>query len=272
MAAYGLAGVWTRRVMITVVCSAAVASADVDVTIPPDFDDFWDRIDSSGLELRVVSSDSRTKLSYSVDNGSGGAFDKSGRLGRIRIDAATMPNEICVAVLWLYYGSSSTQGTGAVATVMAAPINGYVELSVPAGRRFRYEPSTPNLTRPRTVLGAKRSAEAVYVWFDLTRAISRRFTPGSGSYTHEELYYAMIEILNSVSVAQAGMTDITKCRLVWMPQDGSTWMRIYVTSGASGSNYAVVPKVYTRIPGEPSWAQALQAVAGLPVRDVVLTS
>jgi hypothetical protein len=269
MAWYGASGVWTRRAAITVVNSGPAASVDVNITIPPDWDDFWSQIDSSGNELRVVSYDSRTLLTYDVDDGSGGAFDKTNRLGRIQIDAATVINTSSVVLVWLYYGSTSNQGDASQAVVIASPVSGYIELGRPRGRAYTYQPPTPNLTRPNTILPPKRTTESVYVWVDVTPALQRRQTPGNTAALHEEAFYASMGVLNAAGADQTAMYDITKCRFVYHQPSGRTWFRAYVTAGSAATNYVVAPTIRTALPGSTTADQTLVPTAGLPVRDTL---
>lgn len=281
MAVYGYSNTagdpspWTRRLAVSLdFATASTSPGDYDVTIPKGLDDFWQRIDASGNELRVVSWDSQTLLSYSVDNGSGGAFDRTNRLGRLRLDGVAVSGsvEAGMYLAWLYYGSTSTQGTAAVATTMASVRAGYIETARPGMRRVRYEPPGINLTRPRTVLPAKRSQEAVYIWVDVTGALSRQIQPTGGAHLYEEAFWATSQIVNSSSTDQPTMYDNTKNRWVYEMETGRTYLRVYCTGGSSGTNYTLACRVGTILPGASAFAQTITPIAGLPVRDLVLTS
>ena len=70
-------GLWRQRVEISVNIAGATP-VDVNITIPADWDAFWDSLtalgDTTGANLRVVWYDGATVLNYSLDNGSGGAM------------------------------------------------------------------------------------------------------------------------------------------------------------------------------------------------------
>jgi hypothetical protein len=99
--------VWTKRRSITLNCPSG-PTLDHDIIIPPGWDNFWETIDSSGNELRVVDS-LGVVLDYGIDNGSGGAFSKTNRLGRLRLNNTTIVNSPSIQCAWLYYGSTSNQ-------------------------------------------------------------------------------------------------------------------------------------------------------------------
>ena len=180
---FAAGGIWRRRASISVDIAGATP-VDVDVVIPKDWDDFWDVIDASGLELRAVWYDGQTVLSYSVDDGAGGAFDRTNRLGRIRIDGMTVPAATAVLQVWLYYDSSSAQGTGAVATVIAAARTGYIELGSPGQYQFTHMPQTARSLKPRSILH-KTVNEQIFVWIRLDGALAKRTTPGNLATLHE---------------------------------------------------------------------------------------
>jgi hypothetical protein len=256
--------VWRRRASISVDIAGATP-VDVDVTIPRDWDDFWDVIDSSGLELRAVWYDGTTVLAYSVDNGSGGAFDRTNRLGRIRIDGMTVPAVTAVLQIWLYYDSSTTQGSGAVATVMAASRNGYIELGRPAQHRFAHMPQTARSLKPRSIVH-KTVNEQVFIWIRLDGALSKRSTPGNRSATHEEALYATMTVQNSSGVDQATMYDTDKIRFVWIAR-GEMWMRIRVKAGTTATFYTAVVLTRTILPAATTAEQQIETRIGIAVSD-----
>lgn len=264
-------GIWTRRVMISVDLTAGGGAQDVDITIPKSFDDFWNLIDASGFELRVVSPNSEGLAAYSVDNGAGGAFDRANRLGRIRVDAFSFISFAGMSVLWLYYGSSSAQGTAAVATVIAGSVAGYIELGrPPLVRRFAYAPSRPGYQRP-TSITSKTAGEIVDLWIDVSPALEFRQGLANAGIYHEECAQVVLNVYNAALVDQPAMYDQTRIRWVFHQKTGRTWLRVSVFGGTSGSAYVVVPSVYTLRPGDAvaSSAQKLHPYIALLVRDLV---
>lgn len=264
---------FTRRAIISVDNTAGAASADINVTIPKSLDAFWDVIDSSGLELRVVSANSETILSYAIDNGSGGAFDATAitnRNGRLQIDAASLPAVANSTVgLWLYWGTTSTQGTGASAVAIASAINGYIELSNPGQYRFAHHPQVPGQTRPRFTVH-KRVAEEVALWVDYGSVLQRRPTPGNKGVYHEEIWYATPSVLNISAADQTAMYDATKNRLVWW--NDRFWYKMIVKAGTTATNYTAIPSVRTLLPGGTALNQTINSTIGIHVRDTIHTS
>ena len=256
--------------MISVDNTAAGGAQDVDITIPRDFDDFWENIDVNGLELRIVSANSQDLAAYSVDNGSGGAFDRANRLGRIRVDAFAFGATPGMWVLWLYYRSQTAQGTAAVATVIASPVTGYIELGRPNMRQYPYAPPRPGFSRPNSI-SSKTSGENVDVWLDVTDALEFRSVKGNAGIFHEEPSLAIVNVYNSSQVDQPLMYDKTATRFLFVQSIGRTFVKVAIQGGTDGVSYTVVPTIYTCRPGTAVnlLAQKLQPFIGLTVRDLL---
>lgn len=263
-----LNSVWTRRVPISVDSSAGGAAGDVNITIPKGFDDFWSVIDSSANELRVTYADGETGVAYSVDNGSGGAFDKTNRLGRIQMDAVTLPSTAdSVTLFWLYYGSTSNQGTGAVVTSIATPLSGYIENAAPTQNWFPYQSQIPLQTRPRHTVH-KRASEEKLLFIDLANALTYRSSPGWETALFEEPWYAVPSVLNTSGTAQAGMISASRSRWVRLP-NGRIAFKMLVQAGTTATQYTALADMRTVLPAAASTVhQRLIHSLGIAVRDV----
>jgi hypothetical protein len=270
MAWYQASGVWAKRAAISVdIPGGGTTTVDVDITIPREWDEFWDAIDSAGNELRVVWYDGQTKLVYDVDNGSGGAFDKTNRLGRIRIDGMTVPNATAMLQIWLYFASTSNQGDGSAAVTIASARNGYIEVSSPGFHRFAHRPQFAQMTRPRDIIH-KTAAEQQHVWIRYDRVIAKRPTPGNLSPIHDELMYVDVGVENTSGVDQTTMYDYTATRFVY--SRGIMWVRVLIKAGTSGTNYTLVVKPRVIAPGATTASQQLETRIGVSVRDTRILS
>lgn len=254
-----------RRTLISIDNSAGSSPGDVNITLPKDHDEFWTTIDSSGVELRVVSFNSNTLLNYSVDDGSGGAFTKSTRKGRIQIDGMTLPSVAGSTVAaWLYYGTASAQGSAAVATTISGAINGYIELGAPGQHQIVYRPQIPGQTRPRFTIH-KRANEEMFVWFNYSDAMQLHLGSARNTIYYEEPYYGTVSVLDTAGSDTASMYDTSKNRLVWWNRD--YWFKVLVKAGTTANKYTVVPELYTMLTGGSGYQQRLISTLGLDVRD-----
>lgn len=265
---YRPAGLWRRRAAISVAIAGATP-VDVNITIPPDWDEFWDSLvanaDTTGANLRVVWYDGVTVLTYSLDDGAGGAMSVANRLCRIQIDGMVVPAATGMLCIWLYYDPSSAQAIGTSATVIATPVNGYIELGRPGQHALQHMPQTARSTKPRTIIH-KTVLEQAFIWIRYDGALGRRVTPGNKAQVHEDPLYATMTVQNSSAADQAGMYDSDKMRWVWTNR-GQMWLRIRVKAGTTATNYTAVVLARTILPAQTTADQQLETRVGIAVSD-----
>ena len=224
---------WRRRASISVDNTAGAGGAiDASGAIPAAFDEFWDEIDATGNELRVVDADGVTKLAYSV-----ASFNKTNRTGTLEIDGYSAPAAGMLQVF--LYWNASWAATGAVVTTIAAAKSLVIETCGPATLDLvTAAPLRPGDTRPRRALG-KASDETRDVWIDMAAWLPRRRMPFVGRYECDEMDYATY-VLTTGDTAQASMVDATKTRYY-----GGRFVRVRVAAGTDGTDYTITPTIRT---------------------------
>ncbi len=262
--------VYQNRMAISAVNTAGGATKDIDVVIPADWDEFWDVIDATGLELRVTLADGYTAVPYSVDDGAAGTFSRSARTGRVRIDGATVTGTATECVLlWLYYNTTSTQGTGAVATTIAAQLTGVIERGQPSTWVATATTPRPGLTRPRSTFG-KGTADQANLWLDITQLLENRGTTSGGRYMFEEPVSVTYTVVDNAAAAQAGMIDTTMVRFVEIETGTGgrrLFLRLRVKAGTDATQYTAVAVITTATPLETPPHRIITARAGFRVSD-----
>lgn len=267
---------YQKRAAITVHEGSATATADVDITIPPDWDDFWEAIDASGNELRITAADGYTLVTYDVDKPGGGAFSKASRSGRIRIDAATFPNVGQTLVLfWVYYDTASTQGDASSAVAMASIKDGYIELGKPATDKHTSQRHPPGLSRPRRIV-AKTAGETAVISVDLARVLEQRATTFAGRRSHEEpwaVLHAALDQSGSSATATLFPANGSGSRYIETPGEAgaerSLWLKVPVAAGTDGTNYTVSLVVRTLQPGGTAYYRQINDRIGVRVVDAL---
>ncbi len=262
------AGLWRKRASISVPLAAAASPADVNITIPADWDEFWESLvansDTTGANLRVVWYDGTTALTYSLDNGSGGAMSVANRLCRIQIDGMVVPVVTGVLQIWIYFDPTSAQATGAAATVIATPISGYIELGRAGQFALEHMPQVARSTKPRFILH-KTVNEQLFVWIRLDKALSKKTSAGNSAQVHEEPLYATMTVQNTAGSDQSSMYDVTAMRWVW--HRNQMWLRIRIKAGTTATVYTAVVLTRTILPAATAAEQQLETRVGIDVRD-----
>jgi hypothetical protein len=269
---------WKRRAAISVDNSAAAAAVvlDVDITIPKDWEDFWDVIDNSGVNIRVTGPDGVTAVSYDIDDGAGGAFNAAAvtaRTGRIRVDSMTIPTATAgIFLLWLYFDPDGTVAAGDSVVTMTSIGAGYIAHDRPSGRMYEYRPQVPRAENPRDVTH-KGPSEQIVVWWQIDRALRKHKRPSGGSLQSEEPYYMAMAVYNTSAADQTAMYALASNRFYWDGPSRTMWIRCVVKAGTTDTRYTVVPTVYTVEPFAPTVAlQTFQPRLGLAVRQTIFES
>ena len=254
-----------RRAAITIDNSAgAGGNVDVEITIPEEWDAFWDEIDSSGDELRITGPDGTTVLNYDLSG-----FVKATRTGTIQIDGIAVNATAGVHLAWIYWDTVSTAGDGSTAVTITSAVNGYIFLGKPHGRIYAYKPAVPGQTRPRD-LTMKGSAEAVYLWVRMDQALARRFDANRGADLYEEVWWTELDVVNSGGSSQSSMFDVQETRFRW--HNRQFWIAARIKAGTDGNPYTAVITPRTLIPdGSTTW-QTLEHRVGFRVDDVVAST
>lgn len=261
-----LTGTWTpwgHRRALTVECSAKTASpVDVSFVIPSAWDSFWENIDAAGAELRVCDADGSTLLSYDVTATGGGGFDRAARDGLIQVDGLAVTidgGNARLRTIWLYYGLASAPDASSAVTIASASA-AKMESGLPRSRVLNFGPEDVGATQPRART-AKTSGESIFVYLDVTDLLRRSSESMAGSLALEEVAEIgrTLDVKNGAS-SNPGMYDHAKNRVQEVA--GRTFIRLYLTGGADGTDYTVtVPLITTN-------SQTFEARFVLKVRDV----
>lgn len=250
-----LAEEWQDRAMMCFRNIGSTTSPDVAVTIPQTFDRFWEVIDEDGFELRVTSADGVTVIPYELDNGSGAAFDKTARLGRLQMDEVITPGaDDEIIVLWLYFDSGDDpQGEGASAVTITAAEDGFIDLGTPSGadRLVVAAPPRTGTTRPRHAFQVE-STELAHFWLDLTDALEGNRTPHAGSEVYEEPYQFTFTAVDDAEADASALLDLTQSRFVEVHGGVGEGRRVYLHFALIGFDpdtaYTLRPAITTRFP------------------------
>jgi len=255
-------GAWNYRVAVSVDPAAAGgAAADVSITVPVDYDHFWDNVQADGDDVRLVLSDGKTKTTYVLTT-----WTYASRIAVIEADAITMSPDDTILCLWLYYGNATaTDGAGAP-TIMSAK-TGVIQLAGPGRPRIIASRSRPGATKPDLQI-AKTTDETLFVWQRIDGLVSRRSRASAAKPGREAIVYAGYTV-ETGGAAQASMVDNDTIRFLETP-DGAFWCRMTVKAGSDSTNYTLSPIYYTSTDTSAGVTadQVINPRALIKVRDV----
>lgn len=239
-----------RSKAISVISPAGGGTHDFDVEIPTDWDEFWDLIDTDGEELRITRADGSTLCAYDIDDGAGGAFDKTGRAGRIRVDGEAFVGATgeC-ALFWLFFDPSSTQGDASVAVTITSALTGYIEQALPSTHVHAFQPAPAGSTKPASRI-TKGEDDDVFVWLEITALLERRAERAANHLEYEEPIAATYDVLDDVGASEATMVEPDDLRWV-STVEGNTrrlFLRCRVKAGTDGDTFTLFAIAATVVP------------------------
>lgn len=262
---------YRKRRALTVINASGGSPIDANITIPKDDDDFWETIDANGEGIRITLADGFTLATYDIDDGAGGAFDKTGRNGRVRVDGmATNGQANAALLLWAYYGvETPTDGSSAV-TITSAE-TGHWAIGSPSWASIAVTRPRPEIERPEAIVH-KDSTEVYHVWLDLAPVLEVRDEVYAKRLHYEEPLVVSYTIVNNAGSEQAGMLNRAAVRFVELVKPGGRarklFLRIPVQAGSSGTKYTARTSISTHVPPN-TFHRTIRHAFTVAVRDLL---
>lgn len=207
--------------------------SDMTITVPPDWDLFWEAIQADGDDIRVTDSDGVTLLDYQW-----ASFTYATRTGVIEIDDLPGSGAEDARCVWLYFGNAAATD-GAATFTASTPIDGMIHLGDPSGIVLDVISDPPGATEPSQQV-AKTTTGQLLIWWRIGYLETRQ-APYNGHILYEEPYAVSADVLSS-GTPQGSMTDASALRFVY-GTDGYTYVRMLVKAGSDATDYTIAVSV-----------------------------
>ena len=232
------AAAWTKRIPIAGAVTAGGSgptTADVQITIATDHDDFWTSVQADGDDVRVCSDDGKTLETYQL-----GTWTYASRAGVIDVDNAAFEDGK-MGVLYVYYGNASaTDGSGSFTPSSAK--TGRPAQACPAYPTIKGKPEEPGATAPR-VRVFKAVEDETYVWWDVTDLLIKRCLSSAGApYLEGVKYVKNYQVLNG-GTPVGSTTDLAETRCI--AHRGRAYVMALTKGGADDTDYTLELQVVT---------------------------
>ena len=211
---------------------SAVNPRDVEVTVPSDWDLFWDNIRSDFFDVVVVSSSGQL-LNFSRKAGA----NYSDRILTLQIDNYGIKGQT-ISIAYVYFANPDQSSDLAVSTTIATPLAGYIELSMPTA----FLVSQPLLRAPSIVpqtTFVKSSTDEIDVYFAVDNLFGNRSSKYNNRLLYEGIEYVNVFSLDSSATNDTGRYDEDETRFI------AGHVRVRTKGGSNGTDYALVCRVYT---------------------------
>ena len=211
--------------------SSSATANDVQITIPSDWPEFWDHVQTDGDDIRITSSDGVTLETYDVES-----FNATNRVGTIEIDNMNLTDiggqaaAVAGVVGWIYWGNANAANAETTFTV-SNPKTGTIVVGIPGSgsqRMITCRPEAPGAVNPRNEI-FKASGEEIHLWWDLSGVLVTRRQPFNDSRALEEIHNVTYALSDGGS-AQNSSEDLTAIRM-----SGTGFVRTTIKAGSSGT-------------------------------------
>lgn len=202
---------------------------EISVTIPDDWDYFWDNVQdtTNGYDIVLTEPDGETIPTYGFVG-----FDHTNRVLAIRASgvAFSSASSIDLAVMWLYWDKdSATNLTGSPTS--SSPKTGRISLTGPT----TYE-TVVNFNANALETVKKDPLEDIFVWFNLDAQLARRIHTYESQNTGEGPEYVDLDVTDDG--ASQSMTSLSTAKAV-LNGRGELLLGMEVYDGTNGDTYLV---------------------------------
>ncbi len=215
---------------------ATEAGQKFRLTIPADWDHFWDNTRTDFFDVVLTAADGVSKLTFGRVVGASHA----NRVLQLDVDGWTAPSGKAVCLLWLHYGDNTATVDPAPGAAPTSPPAASLTLALPGGWMAAHR--VPRSGQARDVF-TKRSDEIRDLWVRFPELAQRR-SKSRGVLGLEWPSYLKVDVLDDAvpPVAQPSMTTFSRFRFA-----GSQFVRVDLRLGSSGTRYTVTVTLTTTL-------------------------
>lgn len=237
--------------------------ADIEITIPKRWDEFWEAVESTGYDVLFTDADGVTILTYERTT-----WTYATRTGVFQIDNYTLPAE-GTCLIWMYFDySGASDGSSSFAP--GALKNGYIDLQKPNDRQKQVSMASEpkGRSRPSREVHKETATETDLFFGPFGPDV---LSASTGSYADhsnwEEIDYVQFGV-EAATVEQAAEMDETKTRFI-QDQDGLVWVKARIKAGTTAADRTAHLKVGTVDPN--ALTRVIEKKAYIAVKTLVET-
>ena len=220
-------------VPVFTVGGGGATNVDVELTIPPDWDLFWNAILSNFYDIQIYTANGESSINYQRQSGASYA----NRQLVLEIEQAAIDDQSSTSLFWLYFGDAAASSDPTSAFTPSSPKTGYVWIGRPVNV-VKNVIAQAGRTIPEVTF-TKEAAAAFDIWFDLRPLLAAYIDPFNNRLSYETIKRVQPKSLDSSgtdSDARYAQDDMYFI---------AGYANIRIKGGSSGSDYAVGLDIYT---------------------------
>jgi len=260
--------VWQQRQPFTDGFEYTPGTFSFQIQIPASWDTFWDVIDASGDELRITEADGVTPIAYTM-----ASFSVANRTGTITLDQGSLPTSGVMYVRYLYFDSTSAQGSGTGSITLGTPLamSAFFADIATTSYAMRAEHPIPGQTEPLHVFAIPvANAQNPLVAVDMDGVLLDRPDVTGGHLNYEEVAEVTLSSVDDTGAAATVATLVRDARLSEHDGRRVLWVPIYVPGATDGTNYTVYVNVLTAVPDDTlSFSPGHLVTFGIDAKDLL---
>lgn len=229
-------GSFNRRQSIAIDGSSASAGTfDLVISIPEDFDSFWNNIRSDGNDIVVTLADGKSITNFKFASG----FNIPNRSITLNVQNYALAQSSVSGLVWIYWNNPDQSTSLQTAfTLGGSTLNGYIYTCAPYGRLVTSIGYGQAGLQPQATF-TKEASEKIDIWFPIGAVLAPRSQPYNQHLNCEEVTYVLGAVVDSGGSTVSSMLADEEIRVV------SGWCMMRVQAGVTGNNYAVKLLVQT---------------------------
>ena len=248
---------YKRRYPIAVDVTGGAESSgneDVSITIPDDWDDFWNNIRADLKDVVITDSNGTLQSFHRATE------NFANRSLQINVDNVTFANRNSINIIYVYFNNPDEATDRSAAFVPDSPKTGKIYLVAPSNRIVSQPIVRTGTTTPNSIF-SKTSVDEVYIWFRVNSLLATRISAYNEKLDYESVDHIKIQSLDSSSTNDTNR--YTELNTAVIPG----YIGVYVKGGTNSTDYTVECRISTV--GTGTFNQIFSLRALLQIRDLL---
>ena len=220
-------------ISIPIFTGGGATNVDVQVSVNPDWDAFWDNIKSNFFDIKIYTANGESAISYQRQSGA----NYAGRTLVLELDNVAVDDQSSTSLVYLYWGDASASSDPTTAFTVSSPKDGYIWIGRPV-RIVKPLLNNAGRTEPETVF-TKEEGDKIDIWFDMRALLASYIDPFNGKLGYEAIKRTQPKSLDSSGTDSTGRYSSDDTYFL------NGYASIRAIGGSSGTDYAVGLDVYT---------------------------
>ncbi len=222
-----------RRVPFLIDCSSTSAGAiDFTVTIPTEYDDFWNNTRSDGFDV-VITDYTGQQLAFQRLT-----WTPATPRGIFQVSGYTLPASNTMLVGYVYWDNPDQSSDLSTSVSVSSAKLGQIYLGAPFGNIINLQSRSGLSTVPTTIV-QKDVDEKIDIFFPVSQLLAPRSLPYNERLDFKSIRYIDVQVLNSSGINQATMYALEETRLI------AGFCRVRVQAGVTNTDYVVRALIYS---------------------------